>query len=183
MFLQLRFGELKLGLQRVLGLLLDPLDEDVAGGDVVDEPDDLAGGPDAVVRVAAGEDLAAALAADEGGDLGELAGLALALDLDDGVGDLVAVEAGRVGPATHDQRRVGLLSLDDLLLDLLVDRRLHRAHEPRAHVDALRAETERGREALAIGEAARGDKGHLERLSCLVEQNEVGDVGLTNVSF
>jgi len=148
----------------------------------MDEADDLTGGPDAILGVAVDENLAPSLAADVWCDLGELARLAVLLDLDDGVGDLVAVEARRVGPPAHDQRRVRLLRLHDLLLDLLVDRRLHCAHEARAHVDALGAQAQRRGKSLSVGEAARRDEGHLQRLSGLAEQDEVCDVGFTNVS-
>lgn len=129
-----------------------------------------------IVRITINKDLPAPLPAHIRRDLSKLARLALPLDLERLLGDLVLVQAGGVGPPAQDERSVGLLGLDDLPLDVLVDRRLDRAHEPRAHVDAARAQAQRRRQPLPVGETARRDEGHLEGLPGAAEQDEVGDV-------
>lgn len=63
-----------------------------------------------------------------------------------------------------------------------MDGRLDGAHEARAHVDAAGAEAQRGREALPVGEAARGDEGDLEGLPRAREEDEVGYVGFSYVA-
>lgn len=148
----------------------------------MNQADDLARGPHAVLRVAVDEDLAATLAADEGGHLGELASLALALDLEGVLGYLVAEQARGVAPAAQQQGGVGLLGLDDGLLDGAVHGCLLRAEEPGAHVDATGAEAEGRRKALAVGEPARGDERNLEGLAGPGEKDEVGDVRFTDVA-
>lgn len=164
------------------GLVLDPPQQLLAGGDVVDQADDLAGGPDAKVLVAVDEDLAAPLARHERGDLLELARGAGLFDPHGLGGDLVLEQAGGVCPAAQDELGVVLRSVDDGLLDVVVDRSLGGAHEPRPHVDALGAEGERGRQPLAVGEATGRDKGDLEGLAGPREEDEVGDVRLAHVA-
>lgn len=75
--------------------------------------------------------------AHKGRNLGELARLTLLFDLERLVGHLVAVQTGGVLPSSEDQRGVGLLGLDDLLLDVVVDRGLNGAHEAGAHLFAF----------------------------------------------
>lgn len=194
-----RRNKLELLLESPLGFYTNPLDEVLAGRNIMNQANDLASSPDliirvsmcpkatrriqmgesityTVVRITINEDLPAPLPADIGRDLCKLPGLALPLDLERLLCDLVLIQAGSVGPPAQHEGRVRLVGLDDLLLDVLVDGRLDRAHEARAHVDAARAEAERGREALAVGETSRGDEGHLEGLPGAAEQDEVRDV-------
>lgn len=182
--LQLRLRDDQSGalVEDSLGLLFYALDEDVAGGNVVDETHDLAGGPDTVLGVAVGEDLLAALAADKGGNLAELARLALALDLEGLLGDLVLEEAAGVAPAAEDEGGLVLVGLDNGLLDVLVEGRLDGAHEAGAHVDAGGAEAEGGGEAVAVGEAAAGDEGDGNLLAGAAEEDKVGNVALADVA-
>ena len=148
----------------------------------MDEANDLAGCPYAVLRVAIQENLAAPLPAHVGSDLGEFARRALLLDLESLLGHLVAVQASGVAPAPEQESRVSLVRLDDLLLDLDVDRSLDGAQEAGTHVDTARAETQSCGEPLPIGEAARGNEGNLERLPRPAEQDEVCDVRLSDVA-
>lgn len=100
----------------------------------MDEANDLASGPDAVLGVAVDKDLPAPLATDKGGNLGKLTRLALLLDFERLVCHLVAVQAGGVLPPPEDQCGVSLLGLDDLLLDVVVDGGFYCAHEAGAHL-------------------------------------------------
>lgn len=135
-----------------------------------------------MLGIACHEDLLATLAADQGGDLLELASGALLLDFEGLFGDLVLVEAGGVAPAAQQQGGVGLVGLDNLLLDLDVDGRLLGAHEAGAHIDTASTKAEGGGQSPAVGEATAGDEGHLERLAGLAEQDEVCKIGLANVA-
>ena len=71
---------------------------------------------------------------------------------------------------------------DDCVFDLRVDRRLNCAHEPRPHVDPLRAQAQRCREPLPVREAARGDEGHCERLPRPAQEDEVRDIRFADVA-
>ena len=66
--------------------------------------------------------------------------------------------------------------------DIVVNRRLDRAHEPRAHVYPLCPQRKRSREALAIREATTGYKGDLQTLSRPAQQYEVRNVALADVT-
>jgi len=81
--------------------------------------------------------LASSLSTNVRRDLFELAGRALLLHLDGFHRDLVLEEPGRIFPSPQNELGICLLSLNDSLLDLVVDRRLHGTHEASAHVDAL----------------------------------------------
>lgn len=67
------------------------------------------------------------------------------------------------------------------LFDVVVDGGFDGAHEAGAHVDTASAQAQRGREALAVGKAARGNKRNLELLAGTAEQDEVCDVRLADV--
>lgn len=115
-------------------------------------------------------------------NLRKLASGTLLLHLQRLVRDLVFVQTRRVSPAAQNKRCVRLLRLNDLLLDVVVDGRLDRAHKARAHVDTAGAEAQSGGEALAVSESARGDVGRFEGLAGAGEENEVGDVGFADVA-
>lgn len=128
------------------------------------------------------KDNLSALPADERSNLGKFPRGALALDTEGLLGDAVAEEARRVPPPAQQERRVVLGRGNDGLLDLAVHGRLLGAQEASAHVDTAGAEAQGGRKALAVGEAARGDEGHVKRLARAREQDKVGDVRLANVA-
>lgn len=143
---------------------------------------DLAGSPDAKLRVTVDEDLLTTLTRDEGRNLAELAGSALLLDLEGVSGDLVLEETGGVLPAAQQQRCVVLIRLNNLLLDVLVDGRLDSAHEARAHVDTASAKRQSSSKALSVSKAARGNEGDLEGLAGAAKENKVGDVAFADVA-
>lgn len=126
--------------------------------------------------------LLAPLAAHIRRHLCKLARLALLLNLEGIQRHLVLEQPRRVGPPPQQQRRVRLLRLDNRLLDVLVNGRLDGAHEARAHVDAACAEHQRRRQALTVCEAARRDKGRIERLPRAAQQDEVCNVALADVA-
>lgn len=66
--------------------------------------------------------------------------LALLLDLERLIRDLVPVQPRGILPAPQHECRVCLLGTDNLLLDVLVDGCLDGAHETRAHVNATSSE-------------------------------------------
>lgn len=135
----------------------------------------------AIVRVAVQEDLATALAADIRANLAEITGRALAFNLQCILSDLVGKQTGGVLPTTQDEGGIGLLRINDSLLDLLVNGSLYGAHETGTHVNTFGTESQGSGKTLAIGEAARSDEGNLELLARTAEENEVGDIMLTNV--
>lgn len=108
----------------------------------------------------------------------KLALLALPLNLERLLSDLILVQPGRVLPPPKQQHRIRLLRLDNLLLDAPVDGRLLGAHEPGAHVDAARAQAHGRGQAETVGEATRGDEGRLEGLSGFAEEDEIRQVAL-----
>lgn len=142
----------------------------------MDKTNDLSRSPHAVFGVAVDEHLPATLAADVGGNLGELARFALAFDLERLLCDLVTVQAGGVAPAPQEQRRVRLLGLDDLFFDVVVYGALDGAQKPCSHIDAAGAEAERGSEALSVGETARRNERDLEGLPRPAEEDKVRNI-------
>lgn len=135
-----------------------------------------------VVNIAIQEHLATTLAADKRGDLGELASRALLLNLQRLLSDFVRKQTRRIPPATQHQRRIRLLGTDDGLLDLMMNRRFKRTHEPSTHIDTLRAKRQRRSEAMTIRETARGNKRDLQFLTGTAEKDEVGDIVLADVA-
>lgn len=148
----------------------------------MNQPNNLSSRPNTILRIAIHKHLSAALPADIRGNLGKLARGALALDLERLLSNLVLEQARGIAPAPQHKRRIRLLRADNRLLDILVQRRLDSRHEARAHVHAARAEAQRRREPVAICKAARGNKGDLERLARLAEEDEIGNVALADVA-
>ena len=74
------------------------------------------------------------------------------------------------------------MAFDDGILYVLVHWRLNGAHEPRAHVNAARAEAQGRRETLAVGEATASDEGYVEGLSGFAEEDEVCNVTLADMA-
>ncbi len=88
----------------------------------------------------------------------------------------------RVVHGAEHQVRVALAGLDQRLLDVVVDRRLARAHEARAHVDALRTEAQGRRHAAAVADAAGRDDRNLQRANRGRDQDHVRHVVLAGMT-
>lgn len=174
--------ELAGSIQRLLRLPLDPLHQFPTRRDIVDQPDDLARRPDPIVHVPVDKDLPPALPAHKRRHLLEFPALALPLHLHGLLGDLVAEQAACVAPPPQHELRVRLLRLDDGPLNVVVDGGFERAHEARAHVDALGPERQRCGEPLPVREAPAGDEGHRQALPGPAQQDEVCDVALAHVA-
>jgi hypothetical protein len=174
----------------------------VACGDVVDETDDLAGRPylqqlsvrfhpQSVVSirnaytmllVAILEHLASTFTRDVWRNLLELARRALTLDLDRVGRDLVLEQPTGVFPPAQNELRVRLLRINNSLLDVLVDRGFDRAHETGTHVNALSSQGQRSGQTLPVRETSRSDERHSHSLASARQQDEVGNVALTDVA-
>ena len=87
----------------------------------------------------------------------DLLGLVLAVELLDLARELVLEHAHRMAGRAAGHDRVAVLGLEDLRLDVGVDRALLGAHEARADLHALGAERERRGHPAAVGDAAGGD--------------------------
>lgn len=148
----------------------------------MNETNNLASGPDTELGVTVDEYLLSSLAADEMGNLAELARRALALNLEGLLGNLVLEKTAGVAPAAEQQGGICLLGLDNLVLDVLVNGSLHGAHEACAHVDTTGAEGQSSSETPAVGETTRGDERNLEGLASTAQQDEVGNVALADVA-
>lgn len=148
----------------------------------MNQPNDLPRRPDPVVHVPVDKDLPPALSAHKRRHILEFPARTLPLGLDGLLGDFVAEEAARVAPPPQHELRVRLLGFDYGPLDVVVDGRFERAHEARAHVDALGPERQRCGEPLPVREAAAGDEGHLQALPGPAQQDEVCDVALAHVA-
>jgi hypothetical protein len=134
------------------------------------------------VRVAVQEDLTTPLPTDILSNVLELARRASLLDVDSLQCDLVRKQSRRVLPPPENERGICFLRIDDGLLDVVVNGRLDGAHEPRTHVDTTRSQGQRSSQTLTICEASRCDERHTKRLSSFTQQDEVGDVGLANMT-
>lgn len=174
--------ELAGSVQRLLRLPLNPLHQLPTRRDIMNQPDDLPRRPNPIVHVPVDKDLPPALPAHKRRHVLELPARALPLRLDGLLGDFVAEEATRVAPPPQHEFRVRLLGFDDGPLDVVVDGRFDRAHEARAHVDALGPERQRRGEPLPVREAAAGDEGDLQALPGPAQQDEVCDVALAHVA-
>src|SRR5262249_31890221 len=158
------------------GLADDARDQFGAGGDVVDQALHLAGRPDAFVGIARGVDHLAAGARDEIAYVLEPG--AFLFHRDDLGRHRIPGDTGGVARGAENQPGRRLVIGDDLFLDRLVDRALAGRHEARAHVDALRAERERGDEAAAIAEAAGGNHRDLDLVGGGRDQDQAGRIVL-----
>lgn len=148
----------------------------------MNQTNDLASGPDTVVWVTIDKDLTTALAANIWSNLGKIASRALLLDLQSVLGDLVREQAGSILPPAQNKRGIGLLGLDDSLLDILVNGSLDGAHEAGTHVDTLGAESQGSGQTIAVGETARGNERHTQILASAAQEDKVGDIVLADVA-
>jgi len=148
----------------------------------MNQTNDLASSPNAIIRITIEEDLTSSFPADIRGNLLKLAGGALSFNLHSGIGNLVLVQPTGVLPSSEHKLSVGLLCLNDLLLDFQVDRRLNGAHESCSHIDALSTQTQSRSKPLPICEASGCDEWNLERLPGSAEEDKVRDVGFTDMA-
>ena len=148
----------------------------------MNQSNDLARSPHAIVLVSVQKHLPPTRPRNIRLHLLELARAALLLDLQRRLGDFVAEQPAGVLPPAQHEVGVCLLRIDNRLLDVVVDGRLDGAHEARAHVDALCAQGQRGREALAVGKPAARDEGNAEALARPAQEDEVRDVVLADVA-
>jgi hypothetical protein len=134
------------------------------------------------VRITIREDLSTTRAADERTHGRELLGARIGFNAVGLSADGILEQPRRVLPLPQHQLCIRLLRLHNALLDIMMNGRFQRAHEPRPHINARSAQVERGGQALAVAEAAGGDEGNGQDLAGAVEQDEVGDVGLADVA-
>lgn len=136
----------------------------------------------AKIWISVQEDLPSALAADVLADFLELARCARALNFECLDGHRVLEQPARVPPSSQHELCVCFLRLNNRLLDIPMNRRLDRAHEPRAHIDSLRTQVQRRSQALSIAETSRRDEWNWNRLSCPAQQDQVRNIRLAHMS-
>ena len=147
----------------------------------MNQPNNLARRPHAKILVPIHKNLPPPLPTHQWPHLLELPRRRLLLNLHRLIRHLVLKQPARVLPPPQHQLRVRLLRVHDRLLDVMVDRCFDRTHEACSHVDTLGAERERGCQALAVGETSTSDERHLQALPGAGEEDEVRDVGFTDV--
>lgn len=135
-----------------------------------------------MIWIAVEEDLSSSLARHIRRDLLKLARRALPLDLDRILRDLVLEQPTRILPPPQHKLRIRLLSLDNALLDIIMNRRLNRAHKPRAHIDPLSAQTQRSSKSLPVRKPTRSNKRHRHRLPRAGKQDEVRNIALAHMT-
>lgn len=135
-----------------------------------------------VIHIAVNKHLSPPLPAHIRRHLLELARRRLLLDLDGLLSDLVREQPRRILPPSQHELRIRLLRIYNRLLHFDMNRRLDRTHEPRPHVDALRAQTECRRETLAVREAPRRNEGDAEGLARSTQEDEVRNVRFADVT-
>src|SRR3546814_6005102 len=96
--------------------------------------------------------------------------------------DRALADAGGVLEAAEDQEAAALVIVDIGLLHIGVDRRFLRGAEAGAHVDALGAQAERGDEAAAVAEAARGEHRDLHLVGRRGDQDQPRDIILAGMA-
>src|ERR1700682_5044109 len=146
------------------------------GRDVVDQAHRGADRPDAGIDVTELEDLAATHAGDEVFDV--LEWTAAFQDLHHLARHRITGDPRGVVQCPEDQFGAALVAGDDRVLDVLVDRGLGGAHEPRSHVDAVGAQRQRGHQTPGGGEATGGDHRDLDLVGCRRYQHQARDVVL-----
>lgn len=94
----------------------------------------------------------------------------------------ISEQPRRIPPSSEHQLRVRLVCLHDGLFYPNMYRRFHRTHEPRAHIDALRSQRQCRRQTLAIRKPPTRYEGHLQRLPCSGQEDEICDVALADMT-
>ena len=141
----------------------------------MDQALDLAGRPDAGIRIAKFIDTATTLACHQMTQIVD-GGATPALDRHDFTADGIARHARGIAQRAEDQFGGALVVGNDLLLDSLMNRTLDGAHEARAHIDSLGTKCQRRNQSACITEAARGDHRDLDLVGCSRDQDEAGCV-------
>lgn len=148
----------------------------------MNQPDDLPRRPNPIVHIPIHEHLPPPLPTHRRRHVLKLPTHTLPLSLHRLLGDFIRKQPTRVPPPAQHELRIRLLRLHNGHLDIVMDGRFDRAHEPRAHIDALGAQRQRGREPLPVREAAAGDERDRQALPRPGQQDEVGDVALADVA-
>lgn len=94
---------------------------------------------------------------------------------------VVTSNPSSVAQRTKDQFGVAFGGFHETLFDGLVPRGLPGGDEPRAHVDAIGAQRQRGHESSRIAEAARSDHSNRNMLCSSWNQQEPRDVVFSRV--
>jgi hypothetical protein len=81
----------------------------------------------------------------------------------------------------ENQLDVELAAFDQLLLQIVVDRRLLRAQKAGPHADGLGTECQRRNEASAIAEPSTRDHRHIQLINSAWQQNQRSDGVLTGM--
>ena len=116
------------------------------------------------LNVTADQNLPALGATHHGRDLRKLASLACRFNLDRLGRHLIGVHPARVLPPPEDQSSLMFVTVDNSLLDVQMDRGLHRAHEASAHVDPSSTEAQGRHQSIAICESSGGNEGRVAQL-------------------
>lgn len=96
---------------------------------------------------------------------------------------LIPIQPRRIPKTPQHQLRIPLASLHNRPLDIEMNRRFDRTHEPGPHIDAFGAQRQRSRQAVAIREAATRHEGGITKdLAGAAQQNKIGDVGLADMA-
>ena len=148
----------------------------------MNQPNHLARRPHPKILIPIHKHLSPPLPTHQRAHLLELPRRTLLLDLHRLIRNLILEQPARVLPPAQHQLRVRLLRIHNRLLDILMDRRLDRAHEPRPHVDPLGPKRQRRRQPLPIRKTTACNKRHLQTLPRAREQDEVRDVALADVA-
>ena len=99
------------------------------------------------------------------------------------LGHLIPKQPTRIPPAPQHEFRVRFLRLHNRELDVMMNGRLDRTHEPRPHIDPLRPQRQRRRHPLPVREPARRNerRPRFQALPRPRQQYEVRNVALAHV--
>lgn len=191
----------------------------VASGNIVDEADDLASGPDldrhsqltsgsndqietneaneekgqkeqkkekkltyTKIWITVNKHLPTTLPAHKRCNLLELARLTLLLNARGFQRDFILEQTRGVLPPTHHKRGIRFLCFHNRFLDIVMNRRLDRAHKPRAHIDSFGPQRQRRRQTLSVRKPARCNKGDIDLLPRTAQEDEIREVVLAHVA-
>ena len=147
----------------------------------MDQALNLAGPDQAGVQITGFERDPALGAGYQGLDVGEDRSFAQR-DFDHLVRHAVLGDASAILELAEDEVGAALVIVDQELLHILVDRRLDRGAEAGAHIDAFRAQRQRGGEAAAVAKATAGDHRDAELVGRRRDQDEAGNIVLAGMA-
>src|SRR5271167_475130 len=160
----------------------DPVDQLLAGRNVMDEPDHHAAAPRGRIHDALLQHAAVLRSGNEMANiLDRHGGALLALYGKDLFDRRIGQYALGIAQRPHDQPRLQFVCRDQRSLDVVVRRSLLGGDEPRPHVDAVGAEGESSDQTARIGHAAGRHKRDLELLGHTRQQDHVWYVILARV--